>query len=226
MSDGVVVHVIDDDAVIRDSLEILLATEGFDARVYASAAKFLEQVETLDGGCIVTDLRMPGMTGIELLEKLQELRIELPVVVITGDGDRALAVQAMKAGASGILAKPFDVDELIACLRSAIADKAKTDAREDIKAAFAARVESLSVEERQVFEGMMAGQTSRTIADRLGASQRIVDLHRSNVMMKMQARDLSELLGLAMAAGAEVFLETKRTESEAVQRRANPTKES
>ncbi|PPQ38750.1 two component transcriptional regulator, LuxR family [Rhodoblastus acidophilus] len=226
MSDGVAVHVIDDDPVIRDSLEILLATEGFNPRVYASAAKFLEQLETLDDGCIVTDLRMPGMTGIELLEKLQELQIDLPAVVITGDGDRALALQAMKAGATSILEKPFDVADLIACVRVALADKANSPAREDAKAAFAARLTTLSVEERQVFQGMIAGQTSRTIAGRMGSSQRIVDLHRSTVMLKMQARDLSELLRMALAAGEEVLMETKGSESAAMQSRANPPKES
>jgi len=226
MSDGVAVHVIDDDPVIRDSLEILLATEGFNPRVYASAAKFLEQLETLDDGCIVTDLRMPGMTGIELLEKLQEMQIDLPAVVITGDGDRALALQAMKAGAASILEKPFDVADLIACLRVALADKANCHAREDTKAAFVARLTKLSVEERRVFQGMIAGQTSRAIADRMGSSQRTVDLHRSTVMLKMQARDLSELLRMALAAGDDVVMETKRSESAAIQSRANPPKES
>jgi two-component system response regulator FixJ len=174
---------------------------GFSVRTYASAQAFLDALATLEPGCVVTDVRMPDMTGIDLLRKLNEIKPDLPVIMITGHGDIALAVEAMKIGAVDFLEKPFDDDHLLASVRAALdkdADAAKRQAQlGDIHDKLAA----LSNRERQVLEGLVAGQANKIIAFDLGISPRTVEIYRANVMTKMAANSLSDLVRMAMMAG-------------------------
>jgi two-component system response regulator FixJ len=196
-----VIYVIDDDDAVRESLEFLLKTAGISARGFDSAQAFLEIIPRVKSGCVVTDVRMPDMTGIDLLRKLNEIKPDLPVIMITGHGDIALAVEAMKIGAVDFLEKPFDDDHLLASVRAALdkdADAAKRQAQlGDIHDKLAA----LSNRERQVLEGLVAGQANKIIAFDLGISPRTVEIYRANVMTKMAANSLSDLVRMAMMAG-------------------------
>jgi two-component system, LuxR family, response regulator FixJ len=196
-----VIYVIDDDDAVRESLEFLLKTAGISARGFDSAKAFLEIIPRVKSGCVVTDVRMPDMTGIDLLRKLNEIKPDLPVIMITGHGDIALAVEAMKIGAVDFLEKPFDDDHLLASVRAALdkdADAAKRQAQlGDIHDKLAA----LSNRERQVLEGLVAGQANKIIAFDLGISPRTVEIYRANVMTKMAANSLSDLVRMAMMAG-------------------------
>ena len=201
MQPEVTIYVIDDDEAVRQSIEFLLKTVGIDVRSFESAKAFLEVMPDIVGGCVVTDVRMPDITGIELLQRVREERPELPVIVITGHGDVPLAVEAMKLGAADFLEKPFDDDLLIASVRSALnqgADAAKRNAEvADIHDKLAA----LSNRERQVLEGLVAGKPNKVIAFDLGISPRTVEIYRANLMTKMGANSLSDLVRMAMIAG-------------------------
>jgi two-component system response regulator FixJ len=201
------VHVIDDDDAARDSLLFLLETEGIAAIGHPSADEFLAHVESAAvRGCIVTDVRMPGMTGIELLQALRERGATVPVVVITGHGDIALAVEAMKAGAHDFLEKPYRDDALINAVRTALAETRRNldggGGRSSAEQASAClRFTGLSPREREVLDGLVAGSSNKTIARQLGISPRTVEVYRANLMTKTQATSLSHLVRLALAAG-------------------------
>jgi two-component system, LuxR family, response regulator FixJ len=193
-----VVHVIDDDVAVRQSLAFLLSTAGLAVRVHESAVAFLEVVSEATGGCIVTDVRMPGMDGLELQRRLRERKIQLPVIVITGHGDVSLAVEAMKAGASDFIEKPFDDEVLLTAIRSALTRHA-TDAERGARGAeVRRRIELLSEREREVLDGLVAGKPNKIIAYDLGISARTVEVYRANVMTKMQADSLSDLVRMAL----------------------------
>jgi two-component system response regulator FixJ len=196
-----IIYVIDDDEGVRESLEFLLTTAGITVRGFDSAKAFLEIMAEVKSGCVITDVRMPEITGIDLLRKLNEAKPDLPVIVITGHGDIALAVEAMKIGAVDFLEKPFDDDHLLAAVRAALdkdADAAKRQAElGDIHDKLAA----LSNRERQVLEGLVAGHANKIIAFDLGISPRTVEIYRANVMTKMAANSLSDLVRMAMTAG-------------------------
>jgi two-component system, LuxR family, response regulator FixJ len=195
------IYVIDDDDAVRESLEFLLKTAGITVRGFDSAKAFLEVLPEIKSGCVITDVRMPEITGIDLLRKMNEAQRDLPVIVITGHGDIALAVEAMKIGAVDFLEKPFDDDHLISAVRAALhkdADIAKRQAElGDIQEKLAA----LSNRERQVLEGLVAGHANKIIAFDLGISPRTVEIYRANVMTKMAANSLSDLVRMAMTAG-------------------------
>jgi two-component system response regulator FixJ len=195
------VYVIDDDAAMRDSLNFLLDSAGFEVTVFETARQFLDALPALALGCVISDVRMSGIDGIELLKRLRTLNSGFPIVVMTGHGDVPLAVEAMKLGAMDFLEKPFEDERLIAMIEAALRvaePAAKSDAvAQDI----AARVASLSPRERQVMDGLVAGLSNKLIAREYDISPRTIEVYRANVMTKMQAGSLSELVRLAMRAG-------------------------
>jgi two-component system, LuxR family, response regulator FixJ len=195
------VYVIDDDDAVRQSLEFLLKTVNINVRGFDSAKAFLEALPSIKSGCIITDVRMPEITGIDLLRRVKESGLDIPVIVITGHGDISLAVDAMKIGAVDFLEKPFDDDLLVAAVRSALnkdADSAKHKAE---LAEIHDKLTALSNRERQVLEGLVAGSANKTIAFDLGISPRTVEIYRANLMTKMAANSLSDLVRMAMTAG-------------------------
>lgn len=200
-SETVIVHVIDDDEASRQSLAFLLETARIEVRTYASASTFLDRASDVSGGCIVTDVRMPGMSGIDLLRRLKELKIDVPVIVITGHGDVPLAVEAMKIGAADFLEKPFDDEVLLASVRSALRQRDAENKRHGERAEIDNRLAALSNRERDVLTGLVAGRANKQIAYDLGISPRTVEIYRANLMNKMEAGSLSELVRMALIAG-------------------------
>ena len=196
------VYVIDDDEAMRDSLDFLLGAADFDVTLFESAQHFLDALPGVDFGCVVSDVRMPGIDGIELLKRMKASSSPFPVLVITGHGDVPLAVEAMKLGAVDFLEKPFEDDRLIGMIDIALT-QAGADARSEAATLdITARVSSLSPRERQVMEGLVAGLSNKLIAMEYDISPRTIEVYRANVMTKMQASSLSELVRLAMRAGA------------------------
>jgi two-component system response regulator FixJ len=203
MSEKAVVHIIDDDEAVRESLGFLLETSGFNVRTYDSALAFLDRVPAVEPGCIVTDVRMPEMSGLDLVKRLAELGVEIPVIVITGHGDVPLAVEAMKAGVIDFIEKPFDDQAILSALASAFASNDGGENKSAERMAFAQRVAALSSRERQVLGGLVAGHANKVIANQLGISPRTVEVYRANVMTKMQASSLSELVRMALLVGID-----------------------
>jgi two-component system response regulator FixJ len=198
-----IVHVIDDDLDVRQSLAFLLSTAGLAVRVYDSALAFLAAAEAgLQDGCIVSDIRMPGMDGIALLHRLKELKVDLPVIVITGHGDVPLAVTSMKAGAVDFIEKPFDDGRLLSALGAALRRHAGDSARRAEVAAIRQRLHSLSGREREVLALLANGKPNKVMAHEFGISVRTVEIYRANVMVKMQADSLSDLVKMTLI-GAE-----------------------
>jgi two-component system response regulator FixJ len=200
-SDKAVVHVIDDDEAMRQSLAFLLGAVGMEVQTYESALAFLEVAPDVKAGCVITDVRMPELSGVELLRRLRELKLGIPVIVITGHGDVPLAVEAMKIGALDFLEKPFDDELLLASVRSALdrldRDQKRRAERSDIEG----RLATLSNRERDVLEGLVAGHANKQIAYDLGISPRTIEIYRANLMTKMQAASLSDLVRMALVAG-------------------------
>jgi two-component system response regulator FixJ len=195
------IYVIDDDAAMRDSLNFLLDSAGFGVTLFDNAKDFLDALPGLAFGCVVSDIRMPGLDGIELLKRMKAQSSPFPILIMTGHGDVPLAVEAMKLGAVDFLEKPFEDDRLTTMIESAIR-QADTAARsEAIAQDIAARIASLSPRERQVMEGLIAGLSNKLIAREYDISPRTIEVYRANVMTKMQANSLSELVRLAMRAG-------------------------
>jgi len=194
------VHVVDDEEPVRRSLAFLLATAGFTVRLHESATAFLAVAASIRDACLVTDLRMPDMNGVELLRQLQSRAQRLPAIVITGHGDVPLAVEAMKAGALDFIEKPFNDEVLIAAIKRAAATlDAPADERQDI-ASIHTRLALLTDRERQVLSGVVAGLPNKSIAYDLDISPRTVEVHRASVMSKMQAKSLPELVRMVLAA--------------------------
>jgi two-component system response regulator FixJ len=195
------VHVIDDDEAVRESLSFLLRSAKLEVRTYESAAAFLNALPSVSAGCIVTDVRMPEVSGIDLLRRLRDRDIAMPVIVMTGHGDVRLAVEAMKIGAVDFFEKPFDDEALLASVRAALGNWQKGALQEAERAELRAKLESLSSREREVLNGLVAGLPNKTIAYDLGISPRTVEIYRANVMTKMNAGSLSELVRMALRAG-------------------------
>jgi len=195
------VYVIDDDDAVRESLEFLLKTANIKVQGFDSAKSFLEMLPQIKSGCIVTDVRMPDVTGIDLLRRVKELGLDIPVIVITGHGDIALAVEAMKVGAIDFLEKPFDDELILTSVRSAL-DKDARGARQKAELAeIHDKLAGPSNREQQVLEGLVAGKANKVIAYDLGISPRTVEIYRANLMTKMGANSLSDLVRMAMTAG-------------------------
>ncbi len=198
MSGNPVVHIVDDDEAVRHSLAFMLGSAGLSVRLYESARAFLDLLDPSAHGCLVTDVRMPDMTGIELLAEIKAKAPYLPAIVITGHGDIPLAVEAMKAGAVDFIEKPFEDEVLLKAVEAAL-KKIDGDGEAQIQEVFS-RLASLSERERQVLEGLVAGQANKVIAAARGISPRTVEVYRANVMTKMQAKSLSELVRMAVLA--------------------------
>lgn len=194
-----IVHVVDDDAALRESLAFLLESAGFEVTVAESAVEFLTRLGPDLRGCILTDIRMPEMDGIELLRHVRNSPTPLPVVVMTGHGDVPVAVEAMKLGAVDFVEKPFDDEVLLRAIREALArGEGGGDPSID---AFKTRLATLTGRERQVFDGLLSGEPNKVIARRLDISPRTVEVYRAGVMTKMEAGSVSELVRLAVKAG-------------------------
>jgi two-component system response regulator FixJ len=201
MTNSPTVHVIDDDADVRDSLAFLLEAAGMTVRDFESAVAFLDALPGIEKGCVVSDVRMPGISGTELLAKLKAAGNGMPVIIITGHGDVALAVEAMKLGAFDFIEKPFDDAMIVAAVEAALREEERREQNEAGRADVLARLATLSQRERQVLDGLVAGAPNKIIAYDLGISPRTVEVYRANVMSKMEAGSLSDLVRMALLAG-------------------------
>lgn len=193
------VFIIDDDDAVLDSLSVLLETGGFSVKGFASANAFLAVVQESWRGCILTDVRMPGMDGLELQEKVAEQGLNLPVVVMTGHGDVPIAVRAMKAGAIDFIQKPFDEEMILDSIRRALDLSEQVRSREAASGKLRGRLATLTIREREVLNNLVDGHPNKVIAFNLGISPRTVEIHRARVMEKMQARSLSELVRMTLS---------------------------
>jgi two-component system response regulator FixJ len=196
-----IVHLVDDDEAIRRSASFMLRTSGFLVRTYASGVELLDAGKALEPGCILLDVRMPEMDGIEVQRLLKDRGILLPVVVMTGHGDVNVAVQAMKAGAVDFIEKPFEKAVLLSAIEDGLGrleDVGRRHARADEARA---RLDALTPREQDVLEGLVRGHPNKTIAYDLGISPRTVEIHRANLMTKLNVASLSEALRIAFAAG-------------------------
>lgn len=196
-----VVHVIDDDQAMRKSLAFLLQSAGLGTRTYGSAASFLERVAKAEPGCVVTDIRMPAMSGLDLIRELKARDFALPIIVMTGHGDIPLAVEVMKAGVVDFVEKPFDDEVLLAAVRSALGPRDATASAIAERRRFEALLETLSPREIEVLRGVVAGKQNKHVAFELGISPRTVEVYRAHVMTKTGAGNLSELVRMALLAG-------------------------
>lgn len=194
------VFVVDDAEDVRDSLAILLETAGYHVRTYASALEFLSSVPPGWRGCVVADVRMPGMSGIELQQEIQLRGYGLPVVIITAHADVPMAVAALKAGAADFIEKPFRDEVLLASIRSALAMPIEDVGRPAPSDVATARLAALSPREREVMHLLVAGHPNKVVADRLGISHRTVEVHRAHIMEKTEARNLADLVRLTCLA--------------------------
>lgn len=194
------VHVIDDDDGLREALAFLLEVNGLEARFYASADIFLAE-QRAPAGCVLTDVRMPGLTGLELVRELRARGVTVPVIVMTGHGDIPLAVEAMKAGVADFIEKPFDDAHLVASIRGALSAGREAEAPDAARASAEARLSDLSPRERDVLAGVVDGKLNKQIAFEHDISPRTVEIYRANLMTKTGARNMAELMRIALAAG-------------------------
>jgi two-component system response regulator FixJ len=198
------VYIIDDDEAVRDSLSVQLEASGYDVASFASAVPFLEIARGLQPGCVISDVQMPDMDGMELQQRLNDMKLDFPVVIVTGHADVALAVRAMKAGAVDFIEKPFEEKAILDCLRNAQSRFAAQRASAQAGATAREKLASLTPREREVFDEMVRGKQNKMIAYDLEISPRTVEVHRARVLEKLEARSLSELVRLALAAGIPI----------------------
>lgn len=196
------VFVVDDDEAMRDALDTLVRSVGLRTSLHVSADDFLASYDPGQPGCLVLDVRMPGMSGLELQDWLAKRGIDLPVIVITGHGDIPMAVQAMRAGAVDFLQKPFREQELLHRIRQAIEQDERTRRGRAGKAGVVARLASLTPREREVLDLVVAGKPNKVIAAELELSHKTVEFHRAKIMGKMQADGVADLVRMVLAAGA------------------------
>ncbi|MBN8889182.1 MAG: hypothetical protein ABS99_05065 [Acetobacteraceae bacterium SCN 69-10] len=197
------VHVVDDDAAVRRTLALVLTAHNLPVRCYDSAEQLLSSLDGIEPGCMVVDLRMPGMNGMALQRELVRRGCRLPVIIVTGHAEVAVAVQAMKAGAVDFLEKPYSEATMLAAIRAALAQLADAGQHEAQAAAAAQRVATLTPREREVLHWLLDGCGNKMIAQTLGISPRTVEIHRARLMEKLECRSLAEVLRTALAAGVE-----------------------
>ena len=194
-------HIIDDDDAARDALAFMLSASDVPIETYASAIEFLKVAKDVSG-CVVTDVRMPEMDGLELVHRLKQDGVALPVIVMTGHGDVPLAVEAMKSGVVDFIEKPFDDELMLSAIRRAMQVGGEDAARQSERAQIQERLASLSGREREVLDGLVSGKANKVIAYDLDISPRTVEIYRANLMTKMHAGSLSELVRMALIVGA------------------------
>ena len=200
MPDNSTVCIVDDDRAVLAALSFLLTAEGYAVRAHECARTFLDMIQQDDCGCLVTDVRMPGMSGLDLLAKMKERRVSMPVIVITAHGDVPLAIAAMKQGAIHFFEKPFDGDALLDSVRAALARGESEPAHDAETQMIKERFATLTKREKDVLAGLLNGQPNKTIAYELGISARTIEVHRANMMKKTQATSLAELVRMAVVA--------------------------
>ncbi|WP_176598698.1 response regulator FixJ [Sphingobium sp. 15-1] len=203
MSEPFPIYVVDDDEAIRRSLSFMLKTSGFAVKLFEGGLPFLKEAAELEPGCVLLDVRMPDIDGLAVQRELRERGVMLPVVIMTGHGDIDMAVTAMKAGASDFIEKPFEKAALLGCVdaarRVAVADRGASARADDARA----RLNILTEREREVLDGLVEGLPNKTIAYDLGISPRTVEIHRANLMQKLEVKSLAEALRIAFHAGVE-----------------------
>lgn len=193
MTESALVHVIDDDDAARESLAFMLSANQFLVRDYPSAMAFISALPVMEG-CIVTDLKMPEISGVDLIRDLKRRRVELPVIVIAGQGDVPLAVEAIREGATDFVEKPFEDEVLLGAVRLAL------NRDEHWVRVIQGRLAALSPRERQIVDGFAAGHSNEAVANDLGVSLRVFEVHRANILTKMQATSLSDLVRMVLIA--------------------------
>ena len=198
MTNEPTVFVVDDDDAVRRFLTGLIRSIDLTVEDYASAKDFLDAYEPGRPGCLLLDVRMPGMSGLELQRELAERSIELPVVILTGHGNVPVAVQAMKAGAVDFIEKPFNNELLLDRIQTAVARSLRSDSEREKHDEASRRLDTLTPRERQIFDLVVSGETNRSIAHRFMISEKTVEIHRANVMRKMRANSLASLVHMAV----------------------------
>lgn len=198
-----IVFVVDDEQALRESLRWLLETEGLQVQAYGSADDFLRNYYPGRAGCLLLDVRMPGMGGLELQEHMAKKGINLPVIIITGHGDVSMAVRALKAGAVDFIEKPFNDEQLLASIRGALALNEQQRELQSRKADIASHLAQLTPREHEVMEMVTEGKSNKEIAAALGVTAKTVEAHRARVMEKMGAHSLAELVRMVMASGSQ-----------------------
>ncbi len=193
-----IVHIVDDDVAIRDSLELLMRTIGYEASSYESAESFLAKADLSVPGCLIADIRMQGMSGLELQQTLNDRGLNLPVIIITGHGEVPMAVQAMQAGAVDFLEKPYDNDVLVSRIKQCLSEVSKSQDKLRFVADARARLSRLTPREREVMDLLVAGKHNKVIAKELCISVRTAEAHRAKVMKKLNAESLSDIVRMSM----------------------------
>ena len=204
------VYIVDDDEAVRASLSMLFEANGYGSRVFSSAQEFLTIAPSLDPGCLIADIRMPGMDGLEMQRRLVERGLPFPLIIITGHGDVPLAVAAMKAGALDFIEKPFAPDTILNRIKSLLSNLGALQPIDVLSATATSRLKALSPREREVLERLLTGLSNKLIGYELGISPRTVEIHRARVMEKMGAHSLSELVRMGLAAGLQPRFQTER----------------
>jgi two-component system response regulator FixJ len=197
------VHLVDDEAAIRRSAGFMLKTSGYQVRSYESGVELLKYPADLDRGCILLDIRMPVMDGLEVQQALRDRGVALPVIIMTGHGDVSLAVRAMKTGAIDFIEKPFEKATLLGAIEQGMNRLREVETGRDLAKEAVVRLKALTLRERDVLDGLAKGLPNKTIAYDLRISPRTVEIHRANLMTKLGARSLSEALRIAFAAEAQ-----------------------
>ena len=200
MSDDKLVHLVDDDDSVRRSVGFMLKTSGYRVKSYGSGTELLEEARRLEPGCVLLDIRMPNMDGLEVQQELRNLGISLPVIIMTGHGDIRLSVRAMKTGAIDFIEKPFEKAALLSAIEDGFSSLTRSNSGRERSKNASVRLQVLTPRERDVLDGLAKGLPNKTIAYDLGISPRTVEIHRANLMSKLEVRSLSEALRLAFAA--------------------------